>query len=198
MSFGHAFASVLPTYHQLALQEACDVLIDAYFDDLVGADESAWDFGRFFIADLLPRRYLPKYTPMFAKRFLVCLTTAAWKLNQLYFISFACVAEEIAAWTIVQYATSLLEEDKIRADFEPLIDRAFEDTDFLNLYDPEMDGIDESPLAAVMGMTSLAFNDWFEPSNSTAPHGVVHPYAQQEDELEDAEGCDEHVPERDM
>ena len=71
-----------------------------------------------------------------------------------------------------------MEISGIGANFAPFVTRAFKDTDFLNLYDDAVDGIDQSELAGVMGMTSLRFEDWFTPFDADAEFGAVHPYWQ--------------------
>lgn len=177
MSRRQAYAHVLPAGHRKALKQASRTLIETYFDDLARADERAWDFSSFFIARLLPSGYLLKYDRRFARRFLVCLITAAWKLNQPEFDPFACVAEEIAAYTLVKFAAVLLQEQGIHADFESFIEAIYEDTDFEHLYDAKMDGIEHSPIAEMMGMVHLAFNEWFEPFDPPM-YGAVHPYVQ--------------------
>jgi hypothetical protein len=180
MSMGQAFSQVLPPSHQQALQTAADLLIDTYLDDLLAADVQDWHFEHFFISDLLPPRYFPKYSPHFARQFFLCLTTVAWKFNQLDFIPFACVGEELAAWILIEQAEDIVEESGEKSDFERLEGMAFEDTDFLNLFGGDADGIDETPLAGVMGMTSLRLDDWVKPFQDTVDKGfaAVHRYLQ--------------------
>jgi len=47
--------------------------------------------------------------------------------------------------------------------------------DFGFLFDNAYDGIDESEAAQELGMSSLAFNDWFKPF-SDEPSRIAHPY----------------------
>ena len=127
----------------------------------------------------LPSRYLHRYTPLFYKQFAVCIITVAWKLAQPKHISLSSVAEELAAWAIINQAKVLTEEredgEAIEKVLEKFIDVYFEDLDFGFLFDNAYDGIDESEATQELGMSSLAFNDWFKPF-SDEPSLIAHPY----------------------
>ena len=176
MAIGVAFRDTLPAHHQQALQDACSLLIDTYLDDLHRTGERAWHFTDMFICEFLPRRYLPQYSAQFARQFFMCLMTVTWKLNQDRFIPFACVAEELAAWTLIQEAVGMLETHGKMADFDGLVDAAFEDTDYLMLYDDAYEGSDESAVAPVMGITPLSLDAWFTPFHPESAWGAPHPY----------------------
>jgi len=47
--------------------------------------------------------------------------------------------------------------------------------DFAILFEDRYDGLDETEIAQVLGMSSLAFGDWFLPF-SEEPSRVAHPY----------------------
>ncbi len=166
--------NMLPANHQGALLEASAQLVEQCFEDLVGADDSTWSFDQCYIADHLPRKYLPDYTPLFTRRFLICLATVGWKLAQPQPPSLSCVAEELALRAIIAEATAVLEEHGVIADFARLEDELLEDADFETLFNPSLDGIDQSPHGEFLGMGSLSFRDWFEPF--PAPRPAVHPY----------------------
>jgi len=85
------------------------------------------------------------------------------------------LAEEVAAWMIVNIAKAILEE-KMEDAFDDFINIYFEDTDFLYLFDDAYDGIDESQVGQIMGISSLALDDWFLPF-SDEPSRIAHPYA---------------------
>jgi hypothetical protein len=127
----------------------------------------------------LPSRYLHGYTLLFYKQFAVCIITVAWKLAQPKHIPLSSVAEELAAWAIINQAKALTEEDEdgeaIEKVLEKFIDVYFEDLDFEFLFDNAYDGIDESEAVQELGMSSLAFNDWFKPF-SDEPSRIAHPY----------------------
>lgn len=94
-------------------------------------------------------------------------------------MALSSLAEELAAWAIINQAKSVVEEDEGEAAeenaFDIFIDGYFEDTDFLYLFDATYDGIDEAEVAQVLGMSSLAFHDWFLPF-SDEPSRMAHPY----------------------
>jgi len=178
MSIGQAYSDILTPREQLAIQAACDILIDGVFDDLEMVKEPNSSIDS-VMSDHLPTRYRYKYTPHFYRKFAVCIITVAWKLAQSEHIPLSSLAEELAAWAIINQAKSVVEEDEGEAAeenaFDTFIDGYFEDTDFLYLFDDTYDGIDEAEVAQVLGMSSLAFHDWFLPF-SDEPSRMAHPY----------------------
>ena len=164
----------LPVDHQLALAEAAAWLVDQGLEDVCAAAEADWDVDQSYLAEHLPRKHLHAYTPLFARRFLVCVVTVGGKLAQPHPPALSCVAEELALRAIIAEAGRMLEERGVAADFGPLEDLLFEDTDFETLFDPSLDGIDESPAGRVLGMGPLGVHHWFEPFSP--PRLAVHPY----------------------
>jgi len=71
------------------------------------------------------------------------------------------------SWAIIEEAKRFLEEksgeDEAENNFDDFIDAYFEDTDFLYLFENVFDGIEETQLVQVMGISSLAFDTWFLP-----------------------------------
>src|SRR5690242_1807681 len=101
MSIGQAYTDVLSPNEQKALQMACDLLIDHAFEDLEVVEKPE-DVANSFLGIYLPERYLYKYTPLFLKKFTICLITITWKLAQAEPLPLASLAEELAAWALVQ------------------------------------------------------------------------------------------------
>lgn len=62
-----------------ALRSAAVVLLDRFFAD-IGYLEAGGDFADTDMVEYLPARFIPKYDHLFAKEFLVCVATVAWKL----------------------------------------------------------------------------------------------------------------------
>jgi hypothetical protein len=131
-----------------------------------------------FLNDALPDRpvYLARYTPLFAKQFLTCLLTVAWKLTSKEKIVLASVAEEMALHALIQNAQGPTGEEEF--DFDDFIDEVFEDTDFLWLFDAEFNGIQHTPAQATLRTANLDFDDWFRPFRDASP---VHPYVAGDD-----------------
>ena len=175
---------ILPPDHLDALFAAADRLTDEFFEDVALLLEDG-EFAETSMADYLPSRYLPRYTPLFAKQFLVCLMTVAWKLRAPGSHRLACLAEELALGALIKAAEEILGERGERADFAAFMDTAFEDADFELLFAPALDGIEESQIGRDLGVGSLKFEEWFSPFRADEP---VHPY------VEDAEGShtDDH------
>ena len=172
MSIGQAYADILTPREQQALAEACDWLIDHAFDERERI-EKPQDVLDSVVGEYLPTRYVYRYTPLFYKKFAVCMITVAWKLAQSEHMLLSSLAEELAARAIIQEAKGRLEDRKNA--FDTFIDRYFEDADVAFLFDDRYDGLDETEVAQMLGLSSLAIADWFLPF-SDAPSRVVHPY----------------------
>jgi hypothetical protein len=132
-----------------------------------------------WLGDWLPAVFSRHYTPEFVRRFGLAVEAVRVKLTdpEPYL---ACTAEELAAHAILDQAADwaedwdeegkakfgIVDEPRGRADVQWLKDVAFEDHDVLLLFDPSMDGIEESELAPQMGFANLAAPDWFKPFRS--------------------------------
>ena len=166
---------VLPRNHRAALYAAVSILTDELFDDLaaiLGGQTSVSDSE---LADYLPPKYLPRYTPLFAKRFVACVLTVGWKLRSPEYHELACVGEELALAAIIERAEAVLELRGEAADFGAFEDAAFEDTDWKILFRPALDGIEETAVGEVLALTDLRFEKWFVPFRETE---TVHPYVE--------------------
>ena len=119
------------------------------------------------------------------KNWIVALTVVGWKLAQLEPQPLANMAEEFALHVIIDDAIADL--DMVDADdatkeaastaLRDLYDNAFEDNDFLELYDLEdSDEIGDLDPHGIMGMGDLRFKKWFKPFGSGVDRGVPHPF----------------------
>ncbi len=182
MSIGQAYTNALTPQEQQALQASCDILIDSIFDDLQNVKKPE-DVANTMLGIYLPERYLYQYTPLFLRKFAVCILTVAWKLAQPEHMALSSLAEELAAWVILQEAKRYLEDDtdeEVENAFDTFIAAYFEDTDFEYLYNNAYDGIEETEVAQFMGLSPLAFRDWFSPF-SDEPSRTPHPYVIEDD-----------------
>src|SRR5579859_3614684 len=176
MAIGQAYSDILTPPAREALQGGCDTLIDGVFDDL-GNVKGSRDIADTWAAIYLPERYLYKYTPLFLRQFAVCVVTVAWKLAQPEHMPLSSLAEELAANAIIESAkvyaeTAELDVVDLLEDFR---DGYFEDLDFEYLFDDAYDGIDETEVGQMLGMSSLAFDDWFKPFSGESSR-IAHPY----------------------
>ncbi len=148
----------LPTGHWQALLAGIDITVDHLIDDITALlHEDNADIDDTFIVADLPELYRPLYKPLFPKRFLACMLTVAWKLVAPGAHRLASVAEELALHTVIRSATIHLDEAGVKADFDPLYDLAFEDTDFMFLFDRRFDGIEDSEIGGKLGVANLHF-----------------------------------------
>ncbi len=184
MQFGHAYADELPDSHRRALLEAARELIDTTIDDLASSDDPDWSADNWLVGTMLPTRYKLKYSGAFARKFFACLMTVVWKLGQPTAIPLSCVAEELAADVLIREAEALLDQRGVKANFDDLYDALFEDLDFEYLYDDAYDGIEKDDIAETMGITNLAFADWYTRFGPPDTFGYteVHPNAQESGE----------------
>jgi hypothetical protein len=178
MLIGQAYTDVLTPRAREALEAGCNWIIDHCFENYNDLNNPE-DFEDTILGGHLPSRYLYKYTPLFYKKFAVCVITVAWKLAQPRHMPLSSVAEELAAWAIIKEAQALTEEDEdgeaIKEILEKFIDVYFEDLNFQFLFDNAYDGIDKIEAGEMLDMTSLAFEDWFKPF-SDKPYRIAHPY----------------------
>ncbi len=184
---GRAYRRCLTEWEHFTLAKAIMVLIDEMFDDLVLMEKNESEqIALTTLSWHLPVQYSSHYTPLFVKQFIVCILTVAWKLTQPKQIALSSVAEELAAWAILTAAKTQMELDSEGEEqeggeqaaayaFENMIDEVFEDTDFLFLFERQYSGIHASPVGQLLGMTSLAFEDWMKPFTN-APERRAHPY----------------------
>lgn len=170
---GCELRSILRADHERAMSTAIHVLIDEFLDDIVALQRGE-RFADTGMADHLPSTYCLRYDLLFAKRFLACVYTVAWKLQSSDPQVLACVGEELALRALIQSAEVILESKGAEADFGSLCETAFEDEDYVLLFDPQWDGIEDSEHGRRLGMANLHFDEWFRPFRDEDP---VHPYS---------------------
>jgi len=134
----------------------------------------------------LPEIYSQRYrTYGFLKNWIITLTVVGWKLAQRQAQPLSNVAEELALHLIIQDAIAHLDmidsyDATKRAAAEALndlYDRAYEDNDFLELYDlDDSDEIADLDPDGQLGLTDLRFRFWFRPFGSGVDRGVPHPF----------------------
>ncbi len=147
-------------------------LTDAFLDDIADLDRGR-PFDETRLAKYLPRQFLAHYHPAFAKRFLVAFLTVTWKLKDPSGVHVcANQAEELALYALIQATQDALplEIDDLSAFQEAV----YEDSDFLFLFDPAMDGIAQALAPVDPSITAYDVKDWFEPFNDR--DRPVHPY----------------------
>jgi hypothetical protein len=182
----------LPLDHQEALLDAIDELTDEFFDDVADLLNDG-DFAETTMGSFLPPRFLPRYTPVFAKQFLACFLTVAWKLRAPGAYSLACTAEELALDALIQTAESAMEATGQRADFDALREAAYEDEDYQFLFEPARDGLAATEAGRSLALANLEFSKWFHPFRPEAP---VHPYAEGEAGADLADDSNGHGSDR--
>jgi hypothetical protein len=83
---------------------------------------------------------------------------------------------ELALFALIRQAHVLLDlrdaenDEQAWSDFRDLV---FEDEDFLFLFNPELDGIEETEWARQHAVVGLKFSEWFRPFDA-ASHGAPH------------------------
>jgi hypothetical protein len=178
MSVGQAYKKWLSPQEQEAVAASCTLLIDAFFDEWSLVE--SWNPESILATRLgkhLPRKSACNYTPLFLKQFGVCVITVAWKLAQPKRLPLASLAEELAAWAILEEAREVLKREsgggtEAIPAFQAFIDGYFKDTHVLSLFDPCSDEREEGPLDQKVS----PFEDWLLPKASGHAH-IPHPYA---------------------
>lgn len=155
------------------LQTVAAVMFDEFADDL-GLLWTEGDFADTTMIDILPRAFLPRYDYDFAKRLFASFCTVVWKVLAPEQFELACVAEEMLLDGLLQRTKDETDDEAIVEGLDEFIDAAFQDTDFLFLFDPKFDGIQDLPEAAHLRIGFLHFDEWFAPFDNVP---YVHPYA---------------------
>lgn len=131
----------------------------------------------------LPRVYEDRYASFdFLKNWVLTLSIVGWKLAQPERLRLTNVAEELALHAMIENAiTYAVDREPPHPEAEEplrdLYDDAFEDTDFLVLFDLEdSDDLGDLDPEQQMGLTDLRFKNWFRPFGSGVDRGVAHPF----------------------
>lgn len=176
MTFAGSFDDlVLPPNHRAALETSCTVLVDDFLDDMstLRDDPRAWDDT--YLSGYLPRANRDRYTPVFAREFLVCTVVVGWKLAQESWPGLVCLGEELALNALVEASAIRLEDEGVEPDFAPFIHRALAGADFADLFADAPAGVDESEIGRRLRHAGPPVDDWFTPFPSLAAP-VLHPY----------------------
>jgi hypothetical protein len=155
-----------------AVLDGCSLVVDEAFNSLESLAEGG-SFADTFMANWLPRKYLPRYNIQFARSFAVCLISVAGKLTDRHPHVLASVAEELALAAILDEAGSVLDLDGRKVDMRAEAEAAFQDTDFELLFDPRWDGLEDDDAVSHLAMANVRFEGWFRPFRDEIP---VHPY----------------------
>lgn len=156
-----------------ALGDGAVIVLDEYLEALASLGRHE-PFAQTAMADALPRTFLPRYDLLFAKGFVLCVSTVVWKLQSPDQQELARVAEELALNASIGQAAALLETHGQEVDLGDVYELAFQDLDFEFLLEARFDGIEDSNLAQPLRLANLRFEDWFTPF-ANVPY--IHPYA---------------------
>jgi hypothetical protein len=135
------------------------------------------------VSSRLPEAYADRYASFdFLKNWGVTLSIVGWKLAQPERHPLTNVAEELALHSMIEDAIAYVvdrepQHPEAEGPLRDLYDGAFEDTDFLVLFDIEdSDDLGDIDPESQMGLTDLRFKNWFRPFGSGANRGVPHPF----------------------
>jgi hypothetical protein len=135
------------------------------------------------VSSQLPEAYEGRYASIdFLKNWVVTLSVVGWKLAQADPLPLTNVAEELALHIFIENAVARVSDVDPRhpeaaGPLRDLYDAAFEDTDFLMLFELEdSDDLGDLDPEKEMGLTDLRFKNWFTPFGSGTDRGVPHPF----------------------
>lgn len=172
-----AYKDELPESHREGLRKAAIVYLDECYNALAQLNPGD-SYADSPIGWYLPGRYEHYYDARFARDWVAAVTVVGWKLAQPSELKLSCVAEELALWALIKQAEVQLEiadeesDPDAWSDFREFV---FEDEDFLWLYSPELDGIEESEWGREHAVVNLRFSEWFKPFRVEAS-GAPHPF----------------------
>ena len=172
------------------LASAIDWLLEHWRQDIeqLRSAHQQFDVDELHMSEHLPYSVRAELTPLLAKKLVVCLTVVSWKLCQASRPYPACLAEELCLHAITDQARTQIDfwehedtdrlpaaDPRYQVGLDDLYDTAFEDTDFLEMFDPASNGIDTSDVGRDLGMTSLSTADLFKPFRR-GNGGTIHLY----------------------
>ncbi len=175
-----------------ALAYSIDIFLDELFMDLAVLTEESSNAaqcdGPMMQLDSLPSQFALRYDERFARHLVVTAVTLTGRMTQPGFESLSCVAEELLLRLLLETAEVTLElyglmTQDVATAWQYFAEGIYEDMDHEWLYDPSMDGIDQDPAAAHLGIAPMGLRDWFNPFNEGR---YVHPFAVYEDEAPSA------------
>ena len=176
MPFAGAFDhDALPPNHRAALEHACTVLIDEFLDDIADLSTNSAGWDDTYMASYLPGRFRQQYTPPFARQFLLCTATVAWKLGQDAWLGPACFAEDLALNALIERAGAEIELAGADADFDAFMEQAFESTAFEGLLDHDEEDGAAPPARPAAEAGALRVDEWFRPYHE-GDFQALHPY----------------------
>lgn len=124
------------------------------------------------LAELMPRRFIPKYDVSFAERLAQTAADLAERLDKArgngltypHATFLNSVAEEMLLSRTIQLAIDRSGSVEEAEELEALQELSFEDRDFEWLYDFSHDGVTDDPeVSRLAGFANLSFDDWFQP-----------------------------------
>jgi hypothetical protein len=169
------------------LFEAAEMLVDQIGEDvrlldaMLLRDPSAAVWNNLnWLHHYLPPMYAASYDYGFIRAFSVTVLTVIYKLGGPW-TGLSSVAEELAMHAVMESAESqlaLLKDEGVdvnEIEFSVLWDMAFWDLDYQALFDPELDGIQDSEVGRQSGMANLDRSEWFVKFTGadTPPHPMT-------------------------
>jgi hypothetical protein len=160
-----------------ALLFAANLLFGRLTDDLIVLGGGTLPITEESVVDeYFPGRFRQSYDLDFHRKLLATAAKVALNLATDAYTYPACTAEELTLYAVIREWQAVLElTDLVDGWTDDLTEYLLEDLDFEYLFDHEMDGIEDDPLAhKTSGMEVRSIADWFVPFNHDR---IVHPYA---------------------
>ena len=130
----------------------------------------------------LPQRYAHRYDILFTQRFLMAVADVSSCMTNGW-IALPTVAHQMAFNLLLNNAEAVVDaltasDDRIISDWHGIMsENLFRDRDFMLLYDPKYDGI-EDVQDNMVRFENLNFDDWFKPF--FGPGALPSPYPQKD------------------
>jgi hypothetical protein len=179
-----------------SLMFAANLVFDHILDDLVVSDPERERLALpRYVDEHLPSRMRRHYHAPFLRKLLAAAAKVAQDLAIDAYTYPACTAEELVLWIVLQQWQMPLDLTELGPNWTDLSEYLFEDLDFEYLFDADMDGIEDDPLAhKTSNIEVRPLSEWFAPFNTDSR---VHPYAvdlneRDEPVLYDLTGSAEH------
>jgi hypothetical protein len=183
VTLDHALVAFGEFWHHNEVEDLAESHADSDSRRVFGKQARRVDSAPFMVSSELPRAYEDRYARFdFLKNWVLTLSIVGWKLAQPEPHPLTNVAEELALHAMIENAIAYAvdgEPPHPEAE-EPLRDLyndAFEDTDFLVLFDLEdSDDLGDLDPEQQIGLTDLRFKNWFRPFGGGVDRGAAHPF----------------------
>lgn len=155
--------------------EAIKLVSEAFVDLADIAVNGGPDWEELHSTNWLPQQWRLVVTAEFFQKLAVAVVNVTNGLTEVDWEGPSCLGEELVLRALCERVLGApehygIEDAQLQAEIDGFTDSAFQDADHEYLFDPASDGIDESEVGDVLGMTPLGYDAVWRPFNNRNGH----------------------------